>query len=100
MTDYRISIVKTSEGYLVNHYSKDEYDFLPTFADVVNRLFGYGATTHLAKLHLRDLSPSEELAVKTIRSSVLRINSLEERAKDWVYTIEKLKDKDHRVGFI
>mgnify|MGYP001576404151 CR=1 FL=1 len=77
MTDYRISVVKTDGGYLVNHYSKRKDDFLPTFADVVNRLFGYGATTHLAEPTLRELNESEENAIKMIRSSILRISNLE-----------------------
>ncbi|MBI2043149.1 hypothetical protein HYT25_02060 [Candidatus Pacearchaeota archaeon] len=81
MTDYRISIVKTDEEYLVNHYSKRKDDFLPTFADVVNRLFGYGAVTHLEEPHLRDLSPSEENTVRMIRSNILKLSSLEDELK-------------------
>ena len=75
---YRISVVKTDNGYLVNHYSKRQDDLLPTFADVVNRLFGYGTTTHLKEPHLRYLTPSEENAVKIVRDSVLRLSRLED----------------------
>ena len=81
MTNYRISVVKTSEGYLVNHYSKRQDDLLPTFADVVNRLFGYGVATHLEEPHLRDLSPGEENAVRMIRSNILKLSSLEDGLK-------------------
>ncbi|MEK6760583.1 MAG: hypothetical protein AABX93_01520 [Nanoarchaeota archaeon] len=83
---YRISVVKTDGGYLVNHYSKRADDFLPTFADVVNRLFEYNSF-NLGEQSptLIGLSESEIKAVRNIRDSKL------ERANS-AFAIEDLKD--------
>jgi hypothetical protein len=79
----RISIVKTDNGYLVNHYSKNKDILVPTFDGVINRLFEYNHEVHQMEPHLRYLTPNEEKAVENVRNSVLRLSRLEDENRNF-----------------